>query len=178
MGLRPGQLLGLPWRTWLDEGRLRVSQSLKREYNGLVVGEAQNVAVTANARHAGARHRCAQEASRPATERADRRLRHLGRDRPGLHADGRDADPSNLHREFDKLTRKAGIGRWHPHELRHSGASLLSAAGVPIEQIADVLGHEGSRTTAAVYRHLINPSVTAGKAPMDAMFSEPTDTPT
>jgi integrase len=60
-------------------------------------------------------------------------------------------DPSNLRREFAKLTRKAGIGHWHPHELRHSAASLLSTAGVPIEQISDVLGHEGPRTTAAVY---------------------------
>lgn len=55
--------------------------------------------------------------------------------------------------------------------IRHSAASLLSAAGLPIEQISDVLGHEGPRTTAAVYRHLVNPSVSAGKAPMDAMFS-------
>ena len=77
---------------------------------------------------------------------------------------GTPIDPSNLRREFAKLTRKAGIGHWHPHELRHS------AAGVPIEQISDVLGHEGPRTTAAVYRHLVNPSVSAGKAPMDALF--------
>ena len=83
---------------------------------------------------------------------------------------GTPIDPSNLRREFAKLTRKAGIGHWHPHELRHSAASLLSAAGVPIEQISDVLGHEGPRTTAAVYRHLVNPSVSAGKAPMDALF--------
>jgi integrase len=84
---------------------------------------------------------------------------------------GTPIDPSNLRREFDKLTRKAGLGHWHPHELRHSAASLLSAAGVPIEQISDVLGHEGPRTTAAVYRHLVNPSVSAGKAPMDGLFS-------
>ena len=37
-------------------------------------------------------------------------------------------------------------------------------------EIADVLGHEGPRTTAAVYRHLVNPSVSAGKAPMDSLF--------
>ena len=74
---------------------------------------------------------------------------------------GTPIDPSNLRREFAKLTRRAGIGHWHPHELRHSAASLLSAAGVPIEQISDVLGHEGPRTTAAVYRHLVNASVSA-----------------
>jgi integrase len=84
-------------------------------------------------------------------------------------------DPSNVRREFDKLTRKAGIGLWHPHELRHSAASLLSVAGVPIEEISDVLGHEGPRTTAAVYRHLVNPSVSAGKAPMDALFAVPAE---
>jgi hypothetical protein len=43
---------------------------------------------------------------------------------------------------------------------------------VPIEQISDVLGHEGPRTTAAVYRHLVNPSIAAGKAPMDRIFAD------
>jgi hypothetical protein len=36
--------------------------------------------------------------------------------------------------------------------------------------VADVLGHDGPRTTAAVYRHLISPSIAAAKGPMDAAF--------
>jgi integrase len=40
-----------------------------------------------------------------------------------------------------------------PHELRHSTASLLSAQGVPHEQIADLLGHESTQMLDRVYRH-------------------------
>jgi integrase len=173
MGLRPGELLGLPWvAVDLPKGRLRVSQSLKREHNKLVIGEPKtlrsrrtldmpNLVVAALTRH-----RDQQEKDRVAA--AEEWVE------TGLvftTTAGTPIDPSNLRREFAKLTRRAGIGHWHPHELRHSSASLLSAAGVPIEQISDVLGHEGPRTTAAVYRHLVNPSVSAGKAPMDLLFS-------
>ena len=173
MGLRPGELLGLPWvAVDPSKGRLRISQSLKRENNKLVIGEPKTLRSRRTLDmpdlvvEALTRHREQQEKDRVAA--ADTWVE------TGLVFTtnvGTAIDPSNLRREFAKLTRKAGIGHWHPHELRHSAASLLSAAGVPIEQISDVLGHEGPRTTAAVYRHLVNPSVSAGKAPMDDLFS-------
>ncbi len=173
MGLRPGELLGLPWSNVdFETCRLRVSQSLKREHNKLSVGEPK----TLRSRRtldmpdlvvkALKSHRRRQD-----TERADAADIWVETALVFTTTRGTPIDPSNLRREFDQLTRKAGIGHWHPHELRHSAASLLSAAGVPIEQISDVLGHEGPRTTAAVYRHLVNPSVSAGKAPMDGLFT-------
>jgi integrase len=173
MGLRPGELLGLPWTNVdLDEGRLRVSQSLKREHNKLLVGEPKTLRSRRTLDMPDLvidslkRHRDRQD-----EERVEAGATWTETDLVFTTMVGTPIDPSNLRREFDKLTRKAGLGHWHPHELRHSAASLLSAAGVPIEQISDVLGHEGPRTTAAVYRHLVNPSVSAGKAPMDGLFS-------
>ena len=70
-------------------------------------------------------------------------------------------NPSNLRRDFSRITTNVGLGHWHPHELRHSAASIMSAAGVPLEQIADTLGHDGTRMTALVYRHAITPTITA-----------------
>ena len=172
MGLRPGELLALPWSgiNWETE-RLRISQSLKREHNKLVIGEPK----TLRSRRTLDMPHLVVEVLKRHLERQDKERVAAGDSwvETGLVFTttlGTPIDPSNLRREFAKLTRKAGIGHWHPHELRHSAASLLSAAGVPIEQISDVLGHEGPRTTAAVYRHLVNPSVSAGKAPMDALF--------
>lgn len=180
MGLRPGELLALPWSgiNWVTEG-LRVSQSLKCEHNKLVIGDPKTL-------------RSRRTLAMPQRV-ADVLKRHLdGQDKERAAAGeswtetglvftatlGTPIYPSTLRREFAKLTRKAGIGHWHPHELRHSAASLVSAAGVPIEQISDVLGHEGPRTTTAVYRHLVNPSVSAGKAAMDTLFGvQPTDEP-
>jgi integrase len=177
MGLRPGELLGLPWTAVdLQAERLRVHQSLKREHNKLVVGEPKTLRSRRTLDMPGLvvdvlkAHRDHQE-----VERRDAGATWIETGLVFTTTLGTPIDPSNLRREFDKLTRKAGIGHWPPRELRHSAASLLSAAGVPIEQISDVLGHEGPRTTAAVYRHLVNPSVSAGKAPMDALFTLPAD---
>jgi integrase len=66
-------------------------------------------------------------------------------------------DPSNLRREFDKVFEKAGLGGWHPNELRHSAASIMLAQGVPLEVVADVLGHSSVRMTGDVYGHTLEP---------------------
>jgi len=82
-------------------------------------------------------------------------------------------DPANLRRSLRTVTEQAGLGRWHPHELRHSAASLLSAAGVPLEEVADVLGHASARVTSATYRHRTTPTVEAAAGPMEQMLSSP-----
>ena len=79
-------------------------------------------------------------------------------------------DPSNLRDQFAKLTDRAGIGHWTPNELRHSAASLMSAAGVPLEVIADVLGHNSTRMLEKHYRHRTRPVIDAHVAVMDGLF--------
>lgn len=50
---------------------------------------------------------------------------------------------------------QAGITRHlHPHILRHSGASHLIMAGVPIEIVSQILGHAEVSTTFSNYVHL------------------------
>jgi len=70
---------------------------------------------------------------------------------------GTPIDPRNLYREFQKVCRLAGLGDWHPHELRHSAASLMLAQGVKIQVVSQVLGHSSIRMTADVYGHLLDP---------------------
>jgi hypothetical protein len=49
---------------------------------------------------------------------------------------------TDVRMEFKRITEKAGLGQdWTPRELRHTFVSLLSDSGVPIEQIADAVGH-------------------------------------
>jgi integrase len=88
-------------------------------------------------------------------------------------ANGRPVDASNLRRYFHQACTTAGIGRWTPYEMRHSAASLMSAAGVPLEHVADVLGHNGTRMAALVHRHVLAPTVEVGAAPMQALPGEP-----
>lgn len=82
-------------------------------------------------------------------------------------------DPANLRRSLRAVIEQAGLARWHPHELRHSATSLLSAAGVPLEEVADVLGHASTRVTFATYRHRTTPKIEAGASMTDQLLLSP-----
>ncbi len=49
---------------------------------------------------------------------------------------------------FRNAVKRAGLpSTTTPYVLRHTGATLLSAAGIPMQQIASMLGHTTQRTT-------------------------------
>ena len=73
---------------------------------------------------------------------------------------GKPLDPSNTRRALARIGRKIGLPGLHPHAPRHATASLLSNAGVRLEDIADTLGHKSITVTADVYRHSISPTRT------------------
>jgi integrase len=86
-------------------------------------------------------------------------------------ATGKPLTAARCRREFDKITKAAGLGTdWTPRELRHSFVSIMSDHGVPIEQIADLVGHSGTNVTEHVYRHQISPVIQSGADAMDAIF--------
>ena len=68
---------------------------------------------------------------------------------------------------------RAGLNpsEWTPRELRHSFVSLLSDAGVPLEQISQLVGHSGTTVTELVYRHQLRPVIQTGAIVMDQLFS-------
>jgi integrase len=81
-------------------------------------------------------------------------------------------DPSNVRREFRKITEAAGLGAgWAPRDLRHTFVSLMSADGVPIEEIARLAGHNKTSTTELIYRHELRPVITTGAEVMDRILS-------
>ncbi|WP_211221621.1 tyrosine-type recombinase/integrase [Desulfocurvibacter africanus] len=55
------------------------------------------------------------------------------------------------------LCKKAGVPYFRFHALRHSGASVLDQANVPIGSIQRILGHE-NRTTTEIYLHSLGDS--------------------
>ena len=75
---------------------------------------------------------------------------------------GSPTDPPKVRAEFNHVTGAAEIGDgWTPNMLRHSAASIMSDAGVPVERIADQLGHKDTRMLTAHYRQRIRPTVDA-----------------
>lgn len=50
-----------------------------------------------------------------------------------------------------KAADRAGIAGVSPHVLRHTAACWMAEDGIPMEEIARVLGHSDSRITAQVY---------------------------
>lgn len=68
---------------------------------------------------------------------------------------GNPSDPDAFSHLFSRLTQKAGLGHWHPHELRHSAASLMLAQGTPLHVVSEVLGHASIAITKDVYGHLL-----------------------
>jgi integrase len=87
---------------------------------------------------------------------------------------GTPLDAANVRREFRKITQAAGLGAgWAPLDLRHTFVSLMSADGVPVEEIARLAGHNRTATTELVYRHELRPVITAGAEVMDRILNSP-----
>lgn len=79
---------------------------------------------------------------------------------------GTPMEPQNVYHRFQRITVAAGLGKWTVHQMRHTCASLLIQAGVPVKEISDMLGHESVNITLDIYGHLFpeSRSVTADAA--------------
>jgi integrase len=88
------------------------------------------------------------------------------------HENGDPYTSDQLNWRFSKMTRKAGIGRWHAHEGRHTAVSIMSSNGVPIQEISDTVGHKSTHVTETVYRHVIVPEIRGGATVMDGISGD------
>ena len=87
---------------------------------------------------------------------------------------GTQRNANNVLRSFRSIVAKTALtaGDWTPREMRHSFVSLLSDSGVPIENIARLVGHAGgSEVTETVYRKQIRPVLLEGAEAMDHIFA-------
>ena len=135
-------------------------------YNGLRIAEVLACDVesfTLPARPPGAAHRAAR-AARPRPSRSPRSSLRALEDYVGerttgplfLNADGTGRlSYSIAYKLIRRLARRAGIpaaDQISPHSLRHSFATELLGAGVPLQDVQDAMGHADPRTTRAYDR--------------------------
>ena len=152
-GMRRGELAGLRWGDWQHDNH-RISIARSRQ----VVG-GQSVEVPVKTRTS---RRCID--LDPTTEtilgcwhRMQRRDGHpaeLG-DPILTNATGYAVHPESISQLFDRQLARTDIPRIRFHDLRHTHASLLVAAGTPIKVVSERLGHAHPGFTMATYQHLI-----------------------
>ena len=75
--------------------------------------------------------------------------------------------PEVVSREFGKARDAAGLPRIRFHDMRHSAATTLLGAGVPLAVISEWLGHSGIAITAASYAAITPPLLADAAAAMD-----------
>jgi integrase len=67
---------------------------------------------------------------------------------------GQPVNPESVSSGFRKMATRLGLQPVRFHDLRHTAASLLLAAGVPLKVVSETLGHSSIAITADVYQHV------------------------
>jgi integrase len=161
LGLRPGEAAALYWSD-VTRGVVNISRGLRRDGNRPVIvdevkteGSRRTIELPADVVDWFVEHRRQQLEERIAAERwADERLVFAT-------SVGTVVEPRNSRRQLAAICASLGetFPLVKPNELRHSCASLLSDEGVPLELIADLLGHASTDMLDRTYRHRLRPVV-------------------
>ena len=178
-GMRRGEGLGLRWSDIdFDRGTAHVVQTVapdKGDRGAAVIldrpktaASSRTVRLTSETLAVLAEHRDRQRFQR---QRAGVTWHDL--DLITTTADGSPVNPSNVRRSFDRLAAQAGLPRITPHGLRHSCASLLMQAGVPVKAISERLGHSSVNITLNVYAHLVEDMQHDAALAMSALIAPP-----
>jgi len=79
---------------------------------------------------------------------------------------------ATFRRAFGKAGEKIGLSGLHPHELRHTAASLAIAAGADIKVVQEMLGHATASMTMDTYGHLFKNRLDIVSDALDAARQE------
>ena len=66
--------------------------------------------------------------------------------------DGEPLDPSTVTHNFGRMVKRAGLNARF-HDLRHTYATLMLAAGVHAKKVSEALGHSTVAITLDIYSH-------------------------
>lgn len=167
LGLRPGEAAGLAWDDIdSDRGTIHVWRARKVGTKGAAfvgdtktTGSIRTLDAPQPVLEALARHRTRQIEHQLAVGPSWSNPEQLVFTSPL----GRPCDPKAVRNEFERVVTAANLeGKWTPNLLRHSAASLMADAGMPIELVADQLGHRDLRMLQRHYRHRIKPTIAGG----------------
>jgi integrase len=187
-GLRLGEATGLRWDDVdLESGEVRIRQQLQVVNKQLVLQPLKteksqrtlvlpNVCIKALRDH---RKRQLEERLKAGARWVDTGLvfgtYRTYKDGKGLRRKvGAGLHPRNVLRVLHALLDAAEpkIPRRRFHDLRHSAASLLIAAGVELVEVSKLLGHSDLRITGTLYTHLVKQTATKAARLMDGLLGD------
>jgi hypothetical protein len=167
LGLRPGELRTLTWdHVDVDRGVVHVWRSASRSGDTKTPESKRSLGLPNRAIAPLTVHKARQAKERHAADGA-----WQDNDLVFCHENGAPYTSDQLNWRFGKMTRRAGLGRWHAHEGRYTAVSIMSSNGVSIQEISDTVGHKSTHVTETVYRHVIVPAIRGGATVMDDVFN-------
>jgi integrase len=163
-GLRPNEGLGLTWQDveW-ERNAVRVNRTLVRGLSGggwkaeepKTEKSRRMVTLPADTMEALRQHRDQQAADLETMTKTERALHR----NHGFVFAGRRGEPLDIKnvttRHFVPLIAGAGLPRIRVYDLRHTHATLLLSAGVPVHVVSKRLGHASAKMTLEVYAHVL-----------------------
>jgi integrase len=155
-GLRRGEIAALRWRSVdLDAGQLMVVASIEQTKAGCreketKSGRARTVALPATLIEELRRHRAKQAEELLLLGVALTNDHHVV-----MQADGTALQPHSLTQAFTRFVAERGLKRIRFHDLRHSHATHLLAAGVHPKIASERLGHSKVGITLDLYSHVL-----------------------
>jgi integrase len=170
-GMRRGEILALRWKNAGENGVVRVVESLEQTKLGLRFKPPKGGKVRAVTLPAFA----IEELRRLKREQAENLLglgvRQTGETLVCCRADGQPKQPRSLTHEFSVLiARLSDLPRVRFHDLRHSHATQLLAAGVHPKIAQERLGHSTISITMDLYSHVTETMQEDAAARLDVAF--------
>ncbi len=169
-GMRQGELLGLRWADVdLDTGILRVRLQYGRDGGFAEPKSARSrrtidLPASTLATLREHKHRQLQERLMTGPDWEDQGLIFST-------YQGRPMGHRNVERDFTALLERAGLPHVPFHALRHTHATLLLSAGVPVGDVSARLGHSSAAMTLDVYGHVLPDAGRGIAARMDVLLA-------
>lgn len=162
LGLRRAELAGLRWSSIgdldgdapmlrIERTRVPVKGGTEEKKRGKTVAAKRTLLLPAETASALRRHRDLQKADKERSGKGwkgDDDLAVLTKD------NGTPLSPRSLDKAWHEAMTVAGISGYRLHDMRHTAASRLLSAGVPLMDVATWLGHaDGGVLALRVYGH-------------------------
>lgn len=179
VGSRPGEMDALRWaQVSFDDRTITLDHAIKRADGGRPLGIGPTK--TGNRRDVEMTDLLVSALHRHRKQQAERRLRvgsHWTSDPRWTDLVftsevGTPIDPSHARRDFKKICARADVPALSLYEMRHTVASLMVDADVPLREVADLLGHKDLEMVVKRYRHRTDGVVKSHVAVLGSLIAD------